>query len=370
VQHRIFGSFTRLSIPFLSDESTGKVIRSGFEYPVRILQETIRSIYELTGGYPWVVQGYGSALVDLLNDERRIVATPFDVKYITEHIMLSNSQNFEFWWPVNQLGINEERFIERLFREYPNHNYVVIRDFFGSISSREKAAYMNAFKNLKYCEVIDSTQAGTLKIRGSLLKQWLKNQLKADNKLKISVFQAETGVEHEKTGIFINHENLLKSLEKISLTHGMKVPEGQGKVDWLSGILKKLLEEAKRRTSDVNYKVTIAFWSHPNEAQLLSAYFMNGFSPHQPENVKMENAVDFKLVDEIRRAQNQASLEDSRLGNVIIVSGEGDYVTMSRTLVNEGVNVQIWGGTFATNQNYAKIVGEDNVVALEDVCGL
>jgi hypothetical protein len=370
VRHRIFGSLTRLPVSFLSEESVGKVLRAGFEESIKVPHETIKCISELTGGYPWLVQGYGSALVDLLNEERRIIATPSDVKCITEEIMVTNSQNFEFWWPVKQLGIDEERFIERLFREYPDTNSVSIKDFFSEIRSKEKPAYMEAFQKLRSCEVLDSTQANTLRIRGSILRQWLKNQMQADNRLKISVYKEEAVLVEGKTGMFIDHENLLKSLERISRARGITVPEGQGKVAWLSGILKRLLEEAKRRAGDVNYKITVAFWSRPNEAQLLSSYFNNDFTPQQPENVKMENAVDFKLVDEVRRAQQRASAEKSRLNKVIIVSGDGDYAHMVRNLVNEGIDVQIWGGFHATSQSYEEMVGENNIVVIDDVCGL
>jgi hypothetical protein len=370
VPHRIFGSLIPLPISFLSHESVDEVLKAGFEEPVKIPKETVKSIYELTGGYPWLVQAYGSALVDFLNEEHRIEAAPFDVKRITRHSILTNSQNFEFWWPVSQLGIHEERFIERLFREYPDKDTVSIKDYFSGIDAREKAAYMKAFQNLRSCEVLDSTGVNTLKFRGGVLKQWLQTQMQIDNRLRIRVYKEKKTAAQVKTGMFIDHENLVKTLESISRARGITVPDGQDKVEWLAGILKRLLEEAKRRTGDVNYKITVAFWSYPGEAQLLSAYFMNGFSPQQPENVKMKNAVDFKLADEVRRVQQQASMENSILGKVIIVSGDGDYVHMVRTLVNEGVDVQIWGGSRAINQNYTKIIGEKNIAAIEDVCGL
>ena len=84
----------------------------------------------------------------------------------------------------------------------------------------------------------------------------------------------------------------------------------------------------------------------------------------------MENAVDFKLVDEVRRAQKQASLESSFLEKVIIISGDGDFASMVRTLVNEGVDVQIWGGSRAMSHGYTKIVGKNNIVDIDDICGL
>ena len=88
---------------------------------------------------------------------------------------------------------------------------------------------------------------------------------------------------------------------------------------------------------------------------------------NQPENIKRANAVDFKLADEVRRAQRQAQAEATRLEHVIIVSGDGDFVHMARDLVNDGVHVQIWSGSDAMSSKFAGIVGEDNVVILDDV---
>ncbi len=379
IRHRIFGSMTRMPISFLSEESTGNVLRAGFESPVEIPPETIRSIYELTGGYPWLVQAYGSMLIDLLNEERRTVATPSDVTFITDHNLLTDHHKFEFWWPSDQLGIDEERFIERLFQEFPNQSSVSIRDFFDDIRSQERNAYMKAFQNLRYCEVLDSSEASTLEIRGSALRKWLLTHMQADNRLKIMVQKEAnkkeankevTTIEQGKIAMFVDHENLIKSLERISQARGIVVPNGPGKSEWLSAIIKTLLEEAERRVGNINYRITVAFWSRPEEAQLLPAYFANGFSPKQPMDIKMSNAVDFNLVDEVRQVQQQASREQSHLGAVIIISGDGDYATMVRNLVNERIDVQIWGGSKATNKNYTQIVGDDRVIMLDDVCGL
>ncbi len=156
-------------------------------------------------------------------------------------------------------------------------------------------------------------------------------------------------------------------MKRISIDQGQPVTDSD-KPDWLHKILERMLEEAKRRIGEIDYKVTVAFWSRPVEAVFLPAYFRNGFNPQQPEDVKMESAVDFKVADEVRRAQQQAIREGDRLRKVIIVSGDGDYATVVRTLVNEGVNVQIWSGSRELNRRYAEIVGDDHVVIIDDVC--
>jgi len=136
-------------------------------------------------------------------------------------------------------------------------------------------------------------------------------------------------------------------------------------------IIGNLIQNAEKLTgTEIKYRKTAAFWNRPNEAALLPAYFTHGFTPVQPEQIKMENAVDFKVADEVRRAREQAMREGTRLSRAIIISGDGDFAHVARALVNDGVNVQIWGGSQETNNRYSEIVGKENVVALDDVSGL
>jgi hypothetical protein len=331
------------------------------------LPETIEKICELTGGYPWLVQAYGAGLVDILNEEHRTVATPEDVEFITEHIVLSHRELFSFWWPTDQLGLEEEHFIEWLFRKYPVMNAVATRDFFADVGSREQAGFRRAFENLRACEVLDSTDTQYLRFRGTVLRRWLEQQMQ-DGQLRIPRSEGSEKGERGHSGIFIDHENMIKSLERISSARGIPVP--RERVDWFSTILSHLLEEAERRVGPLRYKVTVAFWDRPGEAALGSAYGRFGFDRRDPERVKLENAVDFKVADEVRRTREQSMREGSQLSRAIVVCGDGDLSHAARALVNDGVAVQIWGGSRSTSDSFAEIVGSENVVVLDDVCGL
>jgi Icc-related predicted phosphoesterase len=148
------------------------------------------------------------------------------------------------------------------------------------------------------------------------------------------------------------------------------VPFGQEKVAWLSSILKHLVDEATRRVGTLTCRVAVAFWDRTAESRLQTAYHHHDFQLKQPEEIKMGNAVDFKLVTEVHRAQQQATKEGARLEHVIIVSGDGDYAHLARALKNEGVTMQIWAGSKSVNSGYREIIGRENVVLLDDVCGL
>jgi hypothetical protein len=367
LEHRIFGSLTRLRVSFLTPESVANVLHAGIEQWAILLPETTRKVCELTGGYPWLVQKYGAALVDLLNEEHRTVATPEDVEFITEHVMLCDKELFSFWWPLDQLGLEEEHFIEWLFRKYPAVNAVDTRGFFADVSHREQPEFRRAFENLRACEVLDSTDTQYLRFRGVVLRRWLEQQMQ-DGQLKIPRGGGSEKVDRGHSGIFIDHENMIKSLERVGAARGVPAPRERG--EWFSAILLRLLEEAERRIGPLRYKVAVAFWDRPGEAILGAVYARCGFENRYPEVVKIENAVDFKVADEVRRTREQSMREGTQLSRAIVVCGDGDLSHAARALVNDGVSVQIWGGSRSTSASFVEIVGSENVVVLDDVCGL
>jgi hypothetical protein len=354
-------------VSFLKKENVGQVLRAGMAEWITIPPETIDSVFEQSGGYPWFVQMYGSFLVDLMNIERRAIATPGDVATVTREQILPTSANFEYWWPP-QLESGEERFVERLFREYPDTECVPRDQFFENINFREQGEFKRAFENLRACEVLDSDKADVLRIRGAALRQWLKTRM-FDGRLRIERSSSKREA-LSQAGLFIDHENLIAALEEVAKAHGSQVPFGQEKVAWLSSILKHLVDEATRRVGTLTCRVAVAFWDRTAESRLQTAYHHHDFQLKQPEEIKMGNAVDFKLVTEVHRAQQQATKEGARLEHVIIVSGDGDYAHLARALKNEGVTMQIWAGSKSVNSGYREIIGRENVVLLDDVCGL
>lgn len=366
IDHRIFGSLTRLRISFLSEESVGEVLRAGVGRWASIPREAIRKVYELTGGYPWLVQTYGAGIVDRLNRERRGVVTPEDIDGITNDEVLCSDELFKYWWPDDQLLVDEERFVEWLLRKYPSGQAVSSRDFFSTIHNRELPVFRRAFENLRACEVLDSTQTETLKFSGDVMRRWLQQKMQ-DGQLRVRT-SAPAQVTRGEVGIFIDHENFVKSLERISRARG--VDWRADRLGWFSRVLKKIMEEVERRIGRPKFRVAVAFWERPHEAALLPIYFQLGFNPAAPEPVKMENAVDFKVASEVRRAKEQALREGGRLGCAIVVTGDGDLSHEARSLVNDGVAVEIWGGSRETNEAYRQIVGEDRVIAIDDVSGL
>ncbi len=188
----------------------------------------------------------------------------------------------------------------------------------------------------------------------------------------------------ERVGVFIDHENLWKNAKIVNQVHRMQLPQAlSDKVEWFGEILRRLLARAQNEFPRVAYRLTVGYWERPLEARFLPVYIRHKFIPLQPENVMarqprkqhdhtseiaIKNGVDFKLADEVRRAQQHALLSGSRLRHVIIVSGDGDFAHLAGNLLEEETHVQIWGVRQATNEVYARILGRKNVVAIDEEC--
>lgn len=201
--------------------------------------------------------------------------------------------------------------------------------------------------------------------------QELRRELKA--------YQA-TNLSRGRIGMFIDHENLIMAAQDVNEAKGRTFPDNQySRAYWLDGLLKQLLNEAKKRFGEPTYKVTVGFWGSPFHTLLLPTYIVNGFTPFQPETFKWKesekeqgeewkNAVDFKLTDEVRRTQYQALEAGIRLSQVIFVSGDGHYAHIVKNLVSERVGVQIWCVDESKNRAFEKLIGAENFWSIDHLC--
>jgi hypothetical protein len=370
---RIFGSLTELPVSFLSAESVRDVLAAGMTPWGGIPEETAGAVFDWTGGYPWLVQKYGLELVNILNEEHRTIATPRDVEMITQERILPNDSLFKFWWDVDQLHPEEERFVERLLRQQGSDHAVRKQAFFADVTYKDRERFRVAFDNLKACEVLDSRQPEFLRFGGRVLRQWLQQHVE-DGQLRVPKIE-ENVQRRGRGGIFIDHENMFHSLRAISEARGIRVPERDTKerLQWFRAILGSILTFAERqldRPRSELMKVAVAFWNRPAEAQLSEIYHEFGFSPAFPVQTDKGNEVDFKLADEIRRAREQANREGTVLTHAIIVTGDVDLSHSTLALKNDGVAVQVVAGSKNISDKYILIVGRDNFVALQDVSGL
>jgi hypothetical protein len=365
--HRIIGSLSRLRVSFLSRADVGRVIRAGMEKWVKVPDETVQAIYDLSGGYPRLVHIYGSVLVSLQNRERRTIVTPGDVERVTQEEILNNDELFSHLWN-DQLGIDEEQFTETLLRQIKNRPAMSKNEYFESIAARNQQSHQRALEDLRASEVLDSSQPDILRFSGLALRRWIEIHVDSNGQLHIQRQHEDQSTETRGSGgIFIDHENFVKALERISNARGVAIGD---RLSWFKPILANIMREAEKRIGHLDYRVTVAFWNRLNEASLTPAYAMYDFITQLPTETNKPNAADFKLTTAVETSYQTSIEKSNRIKQAILVTGDGDFAQTVLKLRNAGVQVQVWGGSKETQDKYVNLVGTDNVIALDNVCGL
>ncbi len=375
VPHRIFGNITRLRVSFLEEPDVMAVLRAGFGQWVVATPGAVKSIFELTGGYPYIVQKFGSALVTLLNEEKRCIASSDDVERVASADLLSDDSIFEYWWPTDQLRRDEERAVELLFHHFPDATSVSIDDFLGRVERREVENLRKALQNLQSCEVLDSTGAGQLRFTAEIVRRWLHGHYhRAERRLRIPMQQEDSSLPAivantrpllGHVGVYIDHENFVRSLARIRIARSS---ENEPAVRWFDRSLKQVLGEVEKRFGRIDQKVAVAFWDRQDEMRLQPSYTRRDFDVRTPERTGKGNEADFKLADEIRRSMAQAKLEGASLRDAIVITGDADFTNVISGLKNDGVNVHVWAAGASASQTLIGLVGPENVVMLDDIC--
>jgi hypothetical protein len=361
LKHPIIGNLVRLRISFLNEASVAHVLGSGCGGSVTITDHAARRAWELTGGYPWLLQHLGSLLVELMNDERRTIVGRDDVERVCKESILSNNQLFEYWWPAAVLGTNEERFIELFIQQYGDVDAIPVHDALERFGWREGAAHKTAVDALRACEVFDSTQVNVLRFSAELIREWLKLQIR-NGRLQIPNRVAARRADGV-VGVYVDHENLYKTLERVAVLSAADR-------DLENRFLKALgiiLKEVERRLARPDERVAVAFWDRPLERRLRGAYDHFEFLTRSPEPVKQSNAADFKLADEVRRSVERVKKTGMALEHLVLITGDADYSHMVRGLINDGLNVHVWGGLNSTAEFLRQLVGPERVMRIEDV---
>ena len=378
VPHRIFGNIRRLRVSFLKADDVAAVLRAGFSPWVTMSDGAVKRICDLTAGYPYVVQKFGSFLVDLLNEEKRCIASAEDVDRVANADVLSDNSIFlRNWWP-DYFGLAEERAIELFFHHFPEATSVPIDDFLARTERREVDNLRVALQNLQSCEVLDSTDAGQLRFTAVIVRQWLRSHYHVgERRLRIPPMREEqqprashsvAAVESRpagQVGVYIDHENFVRSLARIRISkHG----ESEPLVRWFDRSLNQVLGEVEKRFGRIDQKVAVAFWDRQDEMRLQASYTKRDFAVRTPERTGKGNEADFKLADEIRRSMAQAKREGASLRDAVVITGDADFTNVISGLKNDGVNVHVWAAGASASQTLVNLVGRDNVVMLDDIC--
>jgi len=94
-----FVSARRIRVSFLTESEFRPILeRPVPEFNLRYAQETLELLFRLTRCQPHLTQAVAKELVDLMNDEKRWVATPDDVEHAARKAMWSAGEFFANVW--------------------------------------------------------------------------------------------------------------------------------------------------------------------------------------------------------------------------------------------------------------------------------
>jgi len=166
--------------------------------------------------------------------------------------------------------------------------------------------------------------------------------------------------------LFVDHENIIKSLEQIRQAYGQPQPENPKKQ--FAQDLQQLLDRVEQRIkAPLTHKVAVSFWNRFPDKDFQPIYASKGFITTQPRAVKKENAVDFHLVEKIHQFWRTTLNEQQNIRQIVILTGDGDFSAIALAAKKEGIGLQVWGGRKSFGDRFRKLLGKDAFVLLEDV---
>ena len=183
-----------------------------------------------------------------------------------------------------------------------------------------------------------------------------------------------TSISHEgqtpalpEYALFIDHENIIKSLEEIRKAFGYPIPANPKK-QFALDLAKMVIAVEQRLKRKLTHKVAVSFWNRVPEKEFQYVYISQGFVTAQPASIKKENAVDFQLVEEMHQFwRTTAIAEDKYLQQIVILTGDGDFSAIAQSAKAAGIQVQVWGGRKGFGEKFRNLLGAESFVLLEDV---
>lgn len=315
---RLWGSVKSVDISFLDDEAVENVlIMPSTNEKVSFTEQAIQRVIEFTKGYPVFVQLIGSELINLLNNEERLVVSPGDIDFVADKVILEQSHLFEFWWDEKRL----DKKVDHLIVETILENQISLGIGIGD--SRLKSLVCNKEVNesqvtKRINELVDlhvlerlPDDVNSIRIKALMLEKWLGNRVK-------QATTPQAGV----VSIFVDYENIhgvFKNLEKLAYTL-LEKAENYGTV--------------KRNTSYV-----VADWTGKNMGNERDIFRRANWLVEYPlRSTKKKEISDHALREVIHEVVD----DNKNITCCILVVSDGDYDRLITYLKERNINVVVW----------------------------
>jgi uncharacterized LabA/DUF88 family protein len=322
LRHPIWGYVRPIGISFINYDAVRSVLQNPLvtAYGIIYTEEALKRVWELTKGYPWIVQTFGFEVIRRLNDDQRKVVTPDDIDMIAQEL-LKIRRYFEWWYDERYISEEAKAIITELLRlqEKPCSG-VPVEKLYEKLGSKFYS-HIGELIDQQVLEIVDNV----VRIKAELLEKWLSTYALAKEELGLPKYVA----------IAIDHDNLFYGLKE-------KWQELTGEEHFPPQIIKEVIKRINAKASEygrVELKLVAGRWDQ----------FLN----HMP----FYNELGFNIMWPIRKHKNDTDEElissfieqiDSKLKPVsfiknILVTGDHHFIDLARRLRQQGKTVLIWG---------------------------
>ncbi|MDK9698832.1 MAG: NYN domain-containing protein [bacterium] len=152
--------------------------------------------------------------------------------------------------------------------------------------------------------------------------------------------------------LLVDHENLFLGLKDTAVKNSRPWNDRDG--SRIAGIAHKLIEWVKKEHKIISYPLAIANWDNDPFLYHMRPYQGSGFYTMIPEGSK-ENSADFMIYLECSRLLR----EHTEVDTVVLVTGDGDFTMLVRSLKSQGKRVRVLAVNGSTSLALRSAVGSD-----------
>jgi uncharacterized LabA/DUF88 family protein len=322
LRHPIWGYVRPIGISFINYEAVKSVLQNPLvtAHGVIYTEEALKRVWELTKGYPWIVQTFGFEAIRRLNDDQRKVVAPYDVEMIAQEL-LKIRRYFEWWYDERYISEEAKAIITELLKlqERP-FSGVPVEKLYEKLGSKFYS-HIGELIDQQVLEIVENV----VRIKAELLEKWLSIYTLAKEELELPKYVA----------LAIDYDNLFHGLKE-------KWQELTGEEYIPLKMVKEVIKRIDMKASEygrVELKLVAGRWDEfLNHMPFYNEFGFNIIWPSR----KHKNDTDEELISSFVE-QIDSKLKPASFIKNILVTGDHHFIDLARKLRQQGKTVLIWG---------------------------
>lgn len=362
-KHTVWGNMEPYNISFVDKAAMKDIATKPVEEDKVIwLPESIGTLWDMTEGHPWLTQLLSEKTIDRLSKEKRRVVAPGDIEWAATELA-ADSRISELWWN-EQSGLITQAHRDIAFlilQNQPSSRSGIlepdIAQICGRAGIRSIGKHLEEMRNLEVLSNLTDADGQRWRIRGAFLERHLATLMQ--RAIRDTGPKSKSVLPNQPLALMVDWENIkirlsefLKQQPQSEISHLKK----QLEVDTLG---RKLLECASCYGAP-RQKWTVANW----EAQFFSADQKTLRRVGFHTDISGEDKADAS--DHVLREKIHYVLREHPDINVFIIgTGDGDFVEVIKTLLEQGKYVVLWATREGISSSYKYYISGPDAIQIE-----